>query len=131
MLTRQVAASKWSAATYVIRPTGRPEDHRDHREHRDEEPNARHAEANEQPGTVGLGGPRRSALAMPPMIPMISGPSAWKAPSIAELPWSEEDQFTFDERAAILEFDAGLARHEAEAKAMACCLALPTVRHVR
>jgi hypothetical protein len=38
--------------------------------------------------------------------------------------WSAEDwQAFFDERAAICEFDAGLPRPEAEARAFACCVA--------
>ena len=37
--------------------------------------------------------------------------------------WSPEDwQVFFDERAGILEFDAGMPRAEAEARAFACCL---------
>ena len=36
--------------------------------------------------------------------------------------WSPDDwQVFFDERAAILEFDGGLPRAEAEARAFACC----------
>ena len=38
--------------------------------------------------------------------------------------WSAEDwQVFFDERAAIAEFDGGLPRAEAEARAFACCVA--------
>lgn len=38
--------------------------------------------------------------------------------------WSAADwQAFFDERAAILEFDGGLPRAEAEARAFACCVA--------
>ena len=38
--------------------------------------------------------------------------------------WSPEDwQVFFDERAAIAEFDGGLSRAEAEARAFACCVA--------
>jgi hypothetical protein len=38
--------------------------------------------------------------------------------------WSAEDwQVFFDERAAIAEFDGGLSRAEAEARAFACCVA--------
>lgn len=38
--------------------------------------------------------------------------------------WSGEDwRVFFDERAAIAEFDGGLARKEAEARAFACCVA--------
>jgi hypothetical protein len=38
--------------------------------------------------------------------------------------WSPEDwQVFFDERAAIAEFDGGLRRAEAEARAFACCVA--------
>ena len=38
--------------------------------------------------------------------------------------WSAEDwQVFFDERAGILEFDGGLPRPEAEARAFACCVA--------
>jgi hypothetical protein len=36
--------------------------------------------------------------------------------------WSAEEwQVVFDERAAIAEFDSGLARPDAEARAFACC----------
>jgi hypothetical protein len=38
--------------------------------------------------------------------------------------WSGDDWRTFfDERAGIAEFDGGLPRHEAEARAFACCVA--------
>jgi hypothetical protein len=38
--------------------------------------------------------------------------------------WSSEDwQVFFDERAGIAEFDGGLSRAEAEARAFACCIA--------
>ncbi len=38
--------------------------------------------------------------------------------------WSGEDwRAFFDERAGIAEFDGGLPRHEAEARAFACCVA--------
>ena len=38
--------------------------------------------------------------------------------------WSQEDwQVLFDERAGIAEFDGGLPRAEAEARAFACCVA--------
>jgi hypothetical protein len=38
--------------------------------------------------------------------------------------WSAEDwRAFFDERAAIAEFEAGLPRPEAEARAFACCIA--------
>ena len=37
-------------------------------------------------------------------------------------PWSMQDWWAwFDERAAIIEFDGGLSRREAEAGALACC----------
>jgi hypothetical protein len=37
--------------------------------------------------------------------------------------WSAEDwQAFFDERAGIMEFDGGLSRTEAEARALACCI---------
>ena len=36
--------------------------------------------------------------------------------------WEEEIRYVFEERAAILEFDAGLSREDAEAKAFAMML---------
>jgi len=54
---------------------------------------------------------------------MLSGTPAWRTPSVVEIPLRADDWIYFNERAAILEFDAGLSRSEAEAEALACCLA--------
>ena len=46
---------------------------------------------------------------------------AQKAPGIRGR-WDEEIRYVIEERAAILEFDAGLSREDAEAKAFAMML---------
>lgn len=136
VLTRQAAPSKWGPATYALLPTDGPENHRDHRDHRDHRGDGQRltggvpgspagSAAHEQYGGGTQGGSGRSMLPMPPMIPMLSDARAWQTPSVVEIPWTADDWAAFNERAAILEFDAGLPRGEAEAKALASCLAAP------
>ena len=65
----------------------------------------------------------------PPPVAILDALSCNKAGIIALLRpgadgWSAEDwQMFFDERAGIVEFDGGLHRSEAEARAFACCIA--------
>ena len=50
-------------------------------------------------------------------------PRSWRCCGPADDGWSAEDwQVFFDERAGIVEFDGGLPRAEAEARAFACCV---------
>jgi hypothetical protein len=127
VLTRYAASGRWGAATYVLYPTGGPENHRDHRDHRTEDlaAGATDGSSSERDGTCNGGGLKGSRPPMPPMVPTLSGAPAWQTPSLVEIPWSADDWLAFNERAAILEFDAGLPRGDAEAEALACCLAGP------
>ena len=69
------------------------------------------------------------SAALEPPAAVIEALSRHKAEIVARLQpgrdgWSAEDwQVYFDERAGIAEFDGGLSRAEAEARAIECCVA--------
>ncbi|MET3838579.1 hypothetical protein [Bradyrhizobium sp. OAE829] len=67
------------------------------------------------------------SAALAPPVAVLDALSRHKAEIVALLQhvdgWSGEDwQVYFDERAGIVEFDAGLPRAEAEARALECCM---------
>ncbi len=111
VLTRQAAAGKWGVATYAMKSAGGPDGHRDHRGHRTGPDGA-------GPVATCQDGPSSGPLdPMPPMDPM---PSGDRADFERNDGWTDEDrQAAFEERAAIMEFDGGLSRAEAEAHAAA------------
>jgi hypothetical protein len=104
VLLRQAAVGAWGTTTYALKRTMH-RDHRDHRRHR----------------TVRAAENGRIEPEESPVAPMTPKPLE-APPTIAR--WSVADWQAYKaERAAILEFDAGLVREQAEAEAYDCCIA--------
>jgi hypothetical protein len=96
VLTRQPPAGKWGAATYAMKRTGDGDPHRDHRGH----PPADGTDAPDAPDAI---------------HPVASND---KTP-LGEIRGGDRSgtESLFDERAAIMEFDGGMTRAEAEQRA--------------
>ena len=78
VFTRQAPAGKWGAATYALKRTGTPEEHRDHRGHRPDDPDAPY----DGGGRTGKGdAPAAPQIPMTPIPPMRSPTTAKPAPN--------------------------------------------------